>query len=131
MKLRIKLAVIFTGFMIACGWTPSPIFAHDVVLTWTAPTIMPAGSYINIYRGDASGAESATPINPQGIKPTLLTFTDSNVLPNAKYYYIAKQCAIDLSTNKEVCSAASNEASTIVPLGSGDLATVVLGAVGK
>lgn len=133
--MRTLRTILFSAmvFALACGVGPSLLqAAHSVTLTWTAPTSMPTGSYINIYRGEASGSESATPINTQGINPTSLTYTDSNVLANTHYYYVAKQCAVDLSTNQPVCSAASNEASTIVPLASGDLATVVgLAAAGK
>ncbi len=125
-------AVLFVT-LVSCGIGSPPILAaHSVVLTWTAPTSMPTGSYINIYRGTTSGGEAVTAINSSGISPTSLTYTDSNVLANTKYYYIAKQCDIDISSNTEVCSAASNEASATVPLSSGDLAIVVgLGAVGK
>lgn len=120
-------------FVLACGVAPSVLqAAHSVVLTWTAPASMPTGSYVNIYRGTTAGGEAATPINTQGINPTDLTYTDSNVLANTKYFYVAKQCAIDISTSQPVCSPPSNEAPATVPLASGDLATVVgLGAVGK
>jgi hypothetical protein len=120
-------------FLVACGGGAQLMFgAHSVTLTWTPPVNQPAGSYINIYRGTAAGAESGTPLNPAHIATTTTTFQDDNVQGNAKYYYTAKQCAVDLSTNAEVCSAPSNEASATVPLVSGDLSTVVsLGAVGK
>lgn len=105
---------------------------HGVNLTWTAPTVIPTGAYINIYRGTAAGGEAPAPINPTGINPTSLAYADSNVLANTKYFYIARECDIDLATSKEVCSAPSNEASATVPLGSADLtAPASLGAVGK
>lgn len=105
---------------------------HGVNLNWTAPTVIPTGAYINIYRGTAAGGEAPTAINSTGINPTALAFTDSNVLANTKYFYIARECDIDLATSKEVCSSPSNEASATVPLGSADLtAPASLGAVGK
>lgn len=126
------IVIVCALLIMACGMGPLPLAAHDVTLTWTAPTTMPAGSYINIYRGTTSGAESATPINAAGINPASLTYDDSSVLPNAKYFYVAKQCVIDLASSKEVCSAPSNEASTIVPMSSSDLAPpAMLGAIGK
>jgi hypothetical protein len=119
-------------FLLACGGGTVLFAQHSVTLTWTAPTSMPSGSYINIYRGTAAGAETSTPINPSDIAATTTTYTDSNVLANTKYYYIAKQCDVDISTNQPVCSAPSNEASATVPMLSTDLAApAVLGAVGK
>jgi fibronectin type 3 domain-containing protein len=71
----------------------------QVALTWTASAT--AASY-NIYRGTASGAESATPI-ATGISAT--SFTDSTVTNGVTYYY--KVTAV----NTGGVSAYSNEAS--------------------
>lgn len=118
-----KLLTFIAGLviMVACGGG-MPIFAaHYVTLTWTVPTNQVANGYINLYRGTTTGGETATPINNQPLPTTITTFQDNNVLANGKYYYIAKQCAVDQATSTEVCSGASNEASTTIPLASGDL----------
>src|SRR5690348_1669494 len=118
--------------MLAAAAPVSAQSGHGVSLTWTAPTVIPTGAYINIYRGTAAGAEAPATINPTGLNPTSLAYTDSNVLANTKYFYIARECDVDLATSKEVCSSPSNEASATVPLGSADLAAPAsLGAVGK
>lgn len=117
-----KKIILFTLLLVACGGGGTILFAqHSVDLSWTAPTNMPTGSYINIYRGTSAGAESPTPINPSKIASTQTTFTDNNVSANTKYYYVAKQCVVDLSSNSEVCSAPTNEASVTVPMVSSDL----------
>jgi len=54
---------------------------HRLKLTWTAAS--GATSY-NIYRGTASGAESATPV-ATGVTGT--TFTDTGLSASATYYY--------------------------------------------
>lgn len=122
------IAALFV--LVSCAGTV--MAAHSVVLTWTKPTSSPSGALIYIYRGTAPLGESSTPINPSGVDPNIVTFTDTNVQANSKYYYTAKQCATDLASGDKVCSDPSNEASGTVPLASGDLPTIVgLGAVGK
>jgi hypothetical protein len=133
MKLIKKFWVeLLLLFLMACGGSGSTLFAaHSVTLTWTPPTSMATGSYINIYRGSVAGQEGAAPINSTGIATTIMTFTDSSVSANTTYFYTAKQCVLD-QTKQEVCSGPSNEASATVPLASGDLtAPAALGAVAK
>jgi len=120
---RFYVNICIVAFIFACSTGPV-VAAHSVDLSWTKPTLIPAGSYINIYRGTAAGTESATPINISGIDVNSTTYTDNNVAANGTYYYTAKQCAIDNSTQKEVCSAPSNEAPAIVSMTGSDLGTV-------
>ncbi len=129
---KILIASIALMLLAVAAMPANAQSGHAVDLTWTAPAVIPTGAYINIYRGTATGAEATTPINPTGINPASLAYTDSNVLANTKYFYIARECDVDLATSKEVCSSPSNEASATVPLGSADLtAPGSLGAVGK
>lgn len=78
---------------------------HSVILSWQAsPT---TGVTYNVFRGTASGGESATPINSAPV--TALTLTDTTVAPGATYYYTVE--AVDSAGS----SPASNEAAAIIP----------------
>lgn len=78
---------------------------HSVVLTWDAsPT---GGVTYNVYRGTASGGETATPINTAAI--TTLTLTDTSVKPGTTYYYTVR--AVDSAGS----SGPSNEATAAIP----------------
>jgi len=59
------------------------------VLSWRAsnPGVLHLAGY-NIFRGTASGAEDAAPINPNPVNNT--TFTDTNVEVDKTYYYVVK-----------------------------------------
>ncbi|MGO8669919.1 MAG: fibronectin type III domain-containing protein, partial [Capsulimonadaceae bacterium] len=72
----------------------------QVSLSWTSST--GATSY-NVYRGTATGAESATPLTPSS---TTTTYTDATVINGTTYFY--KVAAV----NQGGTSGLSNEAST-------------------
>jgi predicted phage tail protein len=80
----------------------------SATLTWVAPE-QNGGTAItgyNVYKGTASGGESATPVNKAPLAATLRGYTATGLSNNKKYYFTIE--AID-ATGK---SAASNEAST-------------------
>jgi len=81
---------------------------HDVILTWTANTSSGIEGY-NVFRGTTSGGESKTPLNSSPISGT--TYTDVNVQPGQKYYYVVTA----VSSNGTTQSADSSEASATVP----------------
>jgi hypothetical protein len=93
--------------------------AHGVTLVWTASTSTYTGLGYNVYRGSASGAEAATPVNSALLTAactgTSCTYTDSNVTAQSSYYYTVAACVAS------TCSAMSNEASATVPLAGGDI----------
>ena len=61
---------------------------HFIQLSWTASTSSGVTGY-NIYRGTASGAESARAINTGG-PVTGTSFTDVNTVSGTTYYYVVK-----------------------------------------
>jgi hypothetical protein len=79
---------------------------HWVDLTWNASTSTVAE--YNVYRGTVSGGPY-TKINSALV--TALTYTDSNVVSGATYFYVVT--AVDSGGNE---SAFSNEALAIIPL---------------
>ncbi len=79
--------------------------AHSVGLSWSLSST--SGSQYNVYRGTASGAEAASPINSSAISGT--TFTDTNVVSGQTYYYVIR--AVDSSGS----SGNSNEVSATIP----------------
>jgi len=81
---------------------------HDAILSWTARTTSGVVGY-NVYRGTASGGESATPLNSSPINGT--TYTDATVQAGQTYYYVVTAVASDDATQ----SANSNEVSATVP----------------
>lgn len=91
----------------ACGSSGG----HCTVLTWGASTT-PGVTY-NVYRGTATGAESATPLNSSPI--TVLTYTDPVVLTGSVqnfFYYIE---AVETSSGIVATSNPSNEVSVSFP----------------
>jgi fibronectin type 3 domain-containing protein len=79
---------------------------NGVKLSWTKPvnTKNLVGYYI--YRGTTSGKQSDTPITDFYIKET--SYTDKNVNPNTKYYYIVKPVY-----KEGILGSASNEVEVI------------------
>ena len=75
---------------------------HFIYLTWTASPSAGVTGY-NIYRGTASGAESATPLNTSPV--TGVSFADTTAVSGTTYYYIVK------ATNGTTESSASTEVS--------------------
>lgn len=105
-------------------FTCKPAMAqHYMTLNWTKVANPVAGAYINVYRGTSAGAEGANPINSQPIGIALTTWQDDTVIVNGKYFYVIKQCAIDVVSGLEVCSAPSNEASNAIQLKQPDLSS--------
>jgi len=82
--------------------------SHDVVLTWTA-SVTPGVLGYYVYRGTASGEESATPLNSTPIAGT--SYADSDVRDGQTYYYVMTA----LSSNGTTQSVNSTEASATVP----------------
>ena len=74
----------------------------EIDLSWTAPTGAVSG--FNLYRGTASGSESATPIAPA---VTQTTYADESLTPGQTYFY--KVAALNSSGE----GPASNEAGAI------------------
>jgi hypothetical protein len=82
--------------------------SHDVILSWTASATPGVIGY-NVYRGTTSGGESSTPLNSTPVNRA--AYTDGNVTPGAKYYYVVRAVAANGVTQ----SAKSNEAAATVP----------------
>jgi fibronectin type 3 domain-containing protein len=78
---------------------------HSVMLSWGASTT--AGAGYNIYRGTASGAEGATPLNLSALSAT--SFSDVNVTSGQSYYYVVQ------AVNANGTSGNSNEVQVSVP----------------
>jgi hypothetical protein len=78
---------------------------HYVSLSWS-PSPTQNVDY-NVYRGNSSGGESDTPINPSPLSAT--AYTDSSVASGTDYFYYVE--AIDSG----VTSVRSNEAEAEVP----------------
>ena len=84
--------------------TASMASAGEIDLSW--PIVTWATGY-NIYRGTASGGESATPLNASPVAVT--SYDDKSVSGQTTYYYVVR--AVD-ATGK---GAASGEASATTP----------------
>lgn len=78
---------------------------HSVQLSWGASST--SGVTYNVYRGTASGAEGATPINPGSVSG--LNFTDTSVTSGVTYFYVVK------AVNSGGTSTASNEVQAAIP----------------
>jgi hypothetical protein len=118
---RLWIEIILVAFILACGGGSTILYgAHYMTLNWTAPQSMPSGSYLNLYRGTASGGESATPLAK--IAATTITFQDDNVSANGTYYYTIKQCVVPTG-GSEVCSASPPEAHATIPLVGADVSS--------
>jgi hypothetical protein len=79
---------------------------HDVILNWAAPASGAVTGY-NVYRGTASGGESATPLNSAPVAGT--TYCDENVQAGQTYYYVLT------TVDGDSQSADSAEVSAAVP----------------
>jgi fibronectin type 3 domain-containing protein len=80
---------------------------HDVILSWSPSSTSGAVGY-NVYRGTASGGESATPLNSTPIAGT--TYDDESVQAGQTYYY-----TIATVSSSGTQSADSSEVSASVP----------------
>lgn len=78
---------------------------HAVNLSWSPSTT--GGVGYNVYRGGASGAEGATPINSTALPGT--GFSDANVISGQTYYYVVE------AVNSNGTSGNSNEVRVSVP----------------
>ena len=114
--------VLMTVMLMAFSCHPA-MAQHYMTLTWPKVANPVGGAYLNLYRGTTAGGESVTPINSSHIDVAQITYQDNNVASNTKYFYVLKQCAVDLSTTTEVCSAPSPEASATIGLAPADLTT--------
>lgn len=92
---------------------------HTVTLTFVASTsaagcVAPCTLGYNVFRGTATGAESATPLNATPITTT--TYTDSGItLGSAPITYFYTVEAVETAGGVTVASGPSNEASATFP----------------
>ena len=119
-----RLSLFITVAMLAtvAALVPLAVFAqsgHSVTLTWTASPsaaacVSPCVFGYNVYRGGASGAESATPLNSTPISG--LTYVDSTVTlgssPTSYFYYVE---AVETESTVTVSSGPSPEVSATFP----------------
>ena len=94
--------------------------AHNIVFTWTAFTSSISGLGVNIRCGNATGAETATPVNASPVSPNSGTFTWTAVTAGAQYFCVAESTAPN-PAGGTVTSSPSPEVSARIPLASGDL----------
>jgi hypothetical protein len=85
----------------------SGVGSHDVTLSWAPSATVGVVGY-NVYRGNTSGGESSTPLNPAPISGS--SFTDENVTSGVTYYYVVMSL-----TSDGVTSPASNESAATIP----------------
>lgn len=94
--------------------------AHNVTLTCTLPSPLPAGGFVEFYRSGTSGGESQA--NPVLTNQPGCAGTDTAVQANQTAFYTAASCATSASTGAKVCSPMSVESNkVIVPLLPSDL----------
>jgi HYDIN/CFA65/VesB family protein len=80
--------------------------SHAVSLSWTPSTSTGLSGY-NVYRGTASGAYGATPVNSSPVSGA--NYTDSSISASQTYFYVVKAVASGVE------SANSNEVSAAIP----------------
>jgi len=92
--------------------------SHSATLSWTASTsasscVAPCAFGYNVFRGTATGTESATPINSTVISG--LTYTDPITLtPNPQSFFYTVE-AVETSGGVVASSVPSNEVSATFP----------------
>ena len=88
--MRIKLLGLFcflSLLAIVLGWPSRSLHAqaaHNITLTWTAPTTGGAPVSYNVKRSTSAGAESQL---ASVLAPTL-TYVDTNGVGGTKYFYV-------------------------------------------
>jgi len=95
---------------------------HSITLSWTNPTSGTPATSVDVFRGTAAGAESATPVANVASPGT--SYVDTNGVAGVTYFYVVKE------KNQFGSSAASNEVSATF-LGDPPQAAASLGAVAK
>ncbi len=86
-----------TGLQAAAGT------GNEIDLSWTGSTGTATG--YNVYRGTASGGESATPLNSTPLPASATGYQDTTALPGNTYYYVVR------AVNGPVVGPASLETS--------------------
>jgi fibronectin type 3 domain-containing protein len=103
--MKILPLIALVGYMWACNTSALP--HHSAQVKWHAGQVYPTSVQYRIYRSTNGTSYTVAHITPQ----PGLAWTDTNVLPNHKYFYYVT--AYDTLTKKE--SPKSNIASCTVP----------------
>ena len=115
---RHTLSLVLGVGLLAGVLLPARAQAHQATLKWTDST--DAGCVVSVYRGTATGQESATALNATPVAYGVQTYVDTTVAAGQTYYYVVKCTANAASSN------ASNEAAgLVIPLPPSNLSITI------